>query len=71
MNRLVQEEDDKIVPLELEKGGHTYRIVYDENTRPAAWRMLGRWASNPGLNFTWKDADVLSQEILREKEKHR
>ena len=31
--------------------------------------MLGRYASNPELSFTWYDAAVLSQKIRRESQK--
>ena len=35
-------------------------------SRAATLRVLGRYASNPDLSFTWYDAAVLSQKIRQE-----
>lgn len=49
--------------LALVKGEERYVFLYDDENRAEALRMLGRFASNPELSFTWYDAAVLSQKI--------
>lgn len=49
--------------LALVKGNERYIFLYDDASRAEALRVLGRYASNPDLSFTWYDAAVLSQKI--------
>lgn len=49
--------------LALVKGAERYIFLYDDANRAEALRVLGRFASNPELSFTWYDAAVLSQKI--------
>ncbi len=56
--------------LALVKGGERYVFLYDDTSRAETLRMLGRYASNPELSFTWYDAAVLSQKIRQECHKH-
>lgn len=53
----------------LVKGAERYVFLYDDASRAQTLRMLGRYASNPELSFTWYDAAVLSQKIRQEAEK--
>ena len=55
--------------LALVKGAERYVFLYDDSSRAETVRMLGRYASNPELSFTWYDAAVLSQKIRRETRK--
>ena len=52
--------------LALVKGDERYVFLYDDASRAEMLRMLGRYASNPELSFTWYDAAVLSQRIRHE-----
>ena len=52
--------------LALVKGQERYVFLYDDDSRAEALRVLGRYASNPELSFTWYDAAVLSQKIRQE-----
>jgi hypothetical protein len=52
--------------LALVKGHERYIFLYDNESRAETIRLLGRFASNPELSFTWYDAAVLSKKI-REK----
>lgn len=52
--------------LALVKGEERYVFLYDDESRSETLRMLGRYASNPDLAFTWYDAAVLSQKIRQE-----
>ena len=52
--------------LALVKGSERYIFLYDDDNRAETLRMLGRYASNPELSFTWYDAAVLSQKIRQE-----
>lgn len=52
--------------LALVKGKERYVFLYNEGHRAETLRVLGRYASNPELSFTWYDAAVLSQKIRQE-----
>lgn len=55
--------------LALVKGMERYVFLYDDASRAETLRVLGRYASNPELSFTWYDAAVLSQKIRQESRK--
>ena len=55
--------------LALVKGAERYLFLYDDSSRAETLRVLGRYASNPELSFTWYDAAVLSQKIRQESRK--
>lgn len=55
--------------LALVKGSERYVFLYDDSSRAETLRVLGRYASNPELSFTWYDAAVLSQKIRKESQK--
>ena len=55
--------------LALVKGNERYVFLYDDESRAECLRVLGRFASNPELSFTWYDAAVLSQKIRQEAER--
>lgn len=52
--------------LALVKGSERYVFLYDDASRAETLRVLGRYASNPELSFTWYDAAVLSQKVRQE-----
>ena len=52
--------------LALVKGEERYVFLYDDASRAATLRTLGKYASDPDLSFTWYDAAVLSQRIRQE-----
>ncbi len=49
--------------IALVKGGERYVFLYDDDSRAEATRVLGRYASNPELSFSWYDAAVLGQKV--------
>ena len=49
--------------LALIRGPERYIFLYNDTTRDEILRILGRFAANPELSFTWQDAAVLSQRI--------
>lgn len=49
--------------LALAKGEERYLFLFNDQTRADTLRMLGRYASNPDLSFSWYDAAVMSQKI--------
>jgi hypothetical protein len=55
--------------LALVKGSERYVFLYDDASRAETLRVLGRYASNPELSFTWYDAAVLSQKIRQDSQK--
>ena len=46
--------------LALHKGPERYVLVFADSCRGEALRMLGRWAGNPELDFTWCDFATLA-----------
>jgi len=55
--------------LALVKGSERYVFLFDGTSRKETLRMMGRYASNPDLSFTWYDAAALSQRIRQESQK--
>ncbi len=55
--------DREINVLALVKGEERYVFLYDDNNRVETLRMLGRYAADPQLSFTWYDAAVMSKKI--------
>ncbi len=51
--------------IALVKGSERYVFLYNEKNRIEILRILGRYASDPNLSFSWYDAAVLSQKIRR------
>jgi hypothetical protein len=49
--------------LAMVKGEERYIFLYDESNRVETLRMLGRYAADPELSFTWYDAAVLSKKV--------
>ncbi|GHT16028.1 hypothetical protein FACS1894170_13470 [Planctomycetales bacterium] len=52
--------------LALVKGEERYIFLYDNARKAETLRLLGRYASNPELSFSWYDAAVLSTKIRQE-----
>lgn len=52
--------------LALVRGQERYIFIYDDESRAETLRVLGRFASNPELEFTWYDAAILSQKIRQD-----
>ena len=48
------------------KGPERNVFVFDDASRAETLRVLGRFALNPELSFTWHDAALLSQRIRHE-----
>lgn len=51
--------------LALVKDKERYIFLYDDTQRQETLRVLGRFASNDELSFTWYDAAVLSQKVRK------
>ncbi|MEC7567202.1 MAG: hypothetical protein VX738_16085 [Planctomycetota bacterium] len=49
--------------LALVKGEERYIFLFNEENRKQTLRLLGRYASNPELSFTWYDAAIMSQKV--------
>ncbi len=49
--------------LAMVKGEERYIFLYDDAHRVETLRMLGRYAADPQLSFSWYDAAVLSKKI--------
>jgi hypothetical protein len=49
--------------LALVKGEEKYIFLFDDSQRTETLRMLGRFAADPELSFSWYDAAVLGQKV--------
>lgn len=57
--------EDKFI-VTLIKGEERFVFIYMPSTAKQALRLVGQFASNPDLNFSWYDAAVVSQKIRAE-----
>jgi hypothetical protein len=60
--------DKEINVLVMVKGEERFIFLYEDERRAETLRMLGRYAADPDINFTWYDAAVLSQKIRQASE---
>lgn len=44
-------------------GEDRYVVIFPDEKKAQALQTLGRWASNPELNFTWYNAAIMSQKV--------
>lgn len=56
---------EEINVLALVKDDQRYVFLYDEASFDELLRTLGRYASDPELNFSWYDAAMLSQRVRK------
>jgi hypothetical protein len=49
--------------LALVKGEQRYIFLFDDANRNETLRVLGQFAAEPELNFSWRDAAVLGQKV--------
>ena len=49
----------KFREIALQKGRETYIFRFDDASHPAFLQVLGRFAADPNLSFSWYDAAVL------------
>lgn len=49
--------------IALVKGSERYVFLFDDDSRTETLKMLGRYAANPELSFSWYDAAVLGQKV--------
>jgi hypothetical protein len=62
-NRVFQTKTDVNFLAYVKSDGNKFVLFYDDEQEAEALRMIGRWACNPDLSFTWTDAAALSQRI--------
>lgn len=55
--------ENEVNVLAMVKGEERYVFLYDDKNRTETLRMLGRYAADPQLSFTWYDAAVMSKKI--------
>jgi len=65
-NYLTRKTGADIKVFSLVEGEERYVFLYDDVSKKESLRVLGRFASNPNLSFTWYDAAVLSKKIREE-----
>ncbi len=49
--------------LAMVKGDERYIFLYDDKNRVETLRMMGRYAADPQLSFSWYDAAVMSKRL--------
>jgi len=52
--------------IALKREGQTYIFRFDDASHLALVRVLGRFAADPNLNFTWHDAAVMCKKARQE-----
>jgi len=52
-----------ITTLALIKGDERYVFLFSDDKKAEVLRVIGRFACNPELSFSWMDAAVLSQKV--------
>ena len=57
---------DDVNVLAMVNGKERYVFLYDDQSRAETLRVLGQFASDSELSFTWYDAAVLSQKIRQQ-----
>jgi hypothetical protein len=67
LSNLHYPSDTDVNVLALVKGKERYVFFYTDENRAECLRVLGRYATNEDLSFTWYDAAVLSQKIRQKK----
>ncbi len=55
--------NSEINVVALVRGDEQYIFMFDDANRTETLRMLGRYAADPELAFTWYDAAVMSQKV--------
>ncbi len=55
--------NSEINVVALVRGEEQYIFMFDEANRTETLRILGRYAADPELSFTWYDAAVISQKV--------
>lgn len=55
--------DKEVNVLAMIKGEERFVFLYDDKNRVETLRMLGRFAADPQLSFTWYDAALMSKKI--------
>jgi len=49
--------------IALVKGDERYVFLYEDDRHAEVLRVMGRFASDPELSFTWYDAAVLAKKV--------
>ena len=52
--------------IALVKGSERYVFLFDYESRTETLKMMGRYAANPELSFSWYDAAVLAQKVRQQ-----
>ena len=55
--------------LFIKSNRESYEFIFNNETRSEILRKIGRYASNPDLSLTWKDAGKISRIIRKQSEK--
>lgn len=55
----------------LQQSGHVWIFIYRKSTVDETLRLLGRYAADPTLSFTWADAGRLAHAIRNMEEDFR
>ncbi len=50
--------------------GHTWAIVYHEDRVREVLSRLGRWAADPAMPFTWRDASIVAASVNQRSKAH-
>ncbi len=65
MTRLETHPTGDLIVAALARGKERYVLMYEPAQRAEALRVIGRWASNADLDFSWFDAAQLAARIRK------
>lgn len=66
MSRIKTGDDQYVNILTLVKNEHRFIFIYDDANRNETLRQIGRFASDPQLQFSWYDAALLSKKMKQQ-----
>lgn len=49
----------------LVRDGETFVVIYNDGQEGSALRAIGRWASDPEIDFNWFNAACMVQKIRK------
>ena len=63
MNRIAKAKPDVHLVTLVKDSGERFVFMFDADHKDETLRTMGRFASNPDIEFSWYDAAVLSQKV--------
>lgn len=69
-SRITHTKTVEVNSLVMFKGEQRYAFLYTDENRVKVFRMLGKMAADPKLDFSWYDCAILAKRVREESDKH-